>query len=65
MSDTINIQLIKLFNYREILEADACAVALSKWNLYYYELGMFLTMFNNRECEKIKDSLLLVRISNK
>lgn len=35
---------------------------LSKWNQFYYELGMLLTQLNNRECERIKDSLLSVRI---
>lgn len=45
---------------REILLADACTVVLNKWNPYYYELGMYLRRFNNRDCEMITDSLLLV-----
>ncbi|EFN74820.1 DNA replication complex GINS protein PSF3 [Camponotus floridanus] len=45
--------------YREILLADACTVVLNKWNPYYYELGMYLRKFNNRDCEIIIDSLLL------
>ncbi|KAG5323810.1 PSF3 protein, partial [Acromyrmex charruanus] len=45
--------------YREILLADACTVVLNKWNPYYYELGMYLRKFNNRDCEMIIDSLLL------
>jgi len=45
---------------REILLADACTVILNKWNPYYYELGMYLRKFNNRDCEMIIDSLLLV-----
>ncbi|XP_011689884.1 PREDICTED: DNA replication complex GINS protein PSF3 [Wasmannia auropunctata] len=45
--------------YREILLADACTVVLNKWNPYYYELGMCLRKFNNRDCEIIIDSLLL------
>ncbi|XP_077281770.1 DNA replication complex GINS protein PSF3 [Temnothorax americanus] len=45
--------------YREILLADACTVVLNKWNPYYYELGMYLRRFNNRDCEMIIDSLLL------
>lgn len=46
--------------FREILLADACTVVLNKWNPYYYELGMYLRKFNNRDCEMIIDSLLLV-----
>ncbi|XP_029177207.1 DNA replication complex GINS protein PSF3 [Nylanderia fulva] len=45
--------------YREILLADACTVVLNKWNPYYYELGMYLKKFNNRDSEMIIDSLLL------
>ncbi|KYQ46605.1 DNA replication complex GINS protein PSF3 [Trachymyrmex zeteki] len=45
--------------YREILLADACTVVLNKWNPYYYELGICLRKFNNRDCEMIIDSLLL------
>lgn len=48
--------------YREILLADACTVTLNKWNPHYYELGMYLKKFNNRDCEMIIDSLLLVRV---
>lgn len=46
--------------HREILLADACTVVLNKWNPFYYELGMYLRSFNNRDCEMIIDSLLLV-----
>ncbi|KAH0955871.1 hypothetical protein HN011_006391 [Eciton burchellii] len=45
--------------YREILLADARTVVLNKWNPYYYEVGMYLKKFNNRDCEMIIDSLLL------
>lgn len=58
---SISIDIPKTYKerYREILLADACAVELSKWNLYYYELGMYLRKFNNRDSEMIIDSLLL------
>lgn len=48
------------FCYREILAADACTVILNKWNPHYYEVGMYLKKFNNRDCEMMMDSLLLV-----
>ncbi|XP_012055146.1 PREDICTED: DNA replication complex GINS protein PSF3 [Atta cephalotes] len=57
----ISIDIPKTYKegYREILLADACTVVLNKWNPYYYELGMYLRKFNNRDCEMIIDSLLL------
>lgn len=56
----VNIDLPKVYkeNYREILEADACAVPLNKWNLYYYEVGMYLRNFNIRESEKLTETLI-------
>ncbi|KYN22154.1 PREDICTED: DNA replication complex GINS protein PSF3 [Trachymyrmex cornetzi] len=57
----ISVDIPKTYKegYREILLADACTVVLNKWNPYYYELGMYLRKFNNRDCEMIIDSLLL------
>ncbi|KYM92815.1 DNA replication complex GINS protein PSF3 [Atta colombica] len=57
----VSIDIPKTYKegYREILLADACTVVLNKWNPYYYELGMYLRKFNNRDCEMIIDSLLL------
>ncbi|KAJ8937969.1 hypothetical protein NQ318_003729 [Aromia moschata] len=34
--------------YREILEADACAVDLHKFNLYFYELGSYAKRFDRK-----------------
>ncbi|XP_070156820.1 DNA replication complex GINS protein PSF3 [Polyergus mexicanus] len=57
----VSVDIPKIYKegYREILLADACTVVLNKWNPYYYELGMYLRKFNNRDCEMIIDSLLL------
>jgi len=38
---------------------------LNKWNPYYYEVGMYLKKFNNRDCEMIIDSLLLVSLQDR
>ncbi|XP_076236861.1 DNA replication complex GINS protein PSF3 [Calliopsis andreniformis] len=56
----VSIDVPKIYKegYREILEADADAVVLSKWNLYFYELGMHVQKFSNRDSEYIKESLL-------
>ncbi|KAK0180941.1 hypothetical protein PV327_003270 [Microctonus hyperodae] len=56
----VSIEIPKYYKegYREILQADGCVVMLSKWNPFYYELGMLLTQLNNHDCERIKDSLL-------
>lgn len=35
-------------SYRDILQADACAVDLHKLNLYYYELGAHLKHFDKK-----------------
>ncbi|XP_076267902.1 DNA replication complex GINS protein Psf3 isoform X1 [Rhynchophorus ferrugineus] len=35
--------------YREILKADATAVDLHKFNLYFYELGSYVKYFDRRE----------------
>ncbi|KAL0107810.1 hypothetical protein PUN28_014826 [Cardiocondyla obscurior] len=56
---TVDIPKTYKKGYREILLADACTVVLNKWNPYYYELGMYLSKFNNSDCEMIIDSLLL------
>ncbi|KAF7996266.1 hypothetical protein HCN44_001898 [Aphidius gifuensis] len=55
----VSIEIPKYYKegYREILEADACAVTLSRWNPCYYELGMLLNQFTNAETEKIPASL--------
>lgn len=45
---------------REILEADADAIVLSKWNPFYYEIGMHVRKFNDRDSEQITESLLQV-----
>ncbi|XP_034944077.1 DNA replication complex GINS protein PSF3 [Chelonus insularis] len=57
----VSVEIPKVYkeSYREILEADACAVTLSKWNPYYYELGMLVAQLNSRESESIKNSLIL------
>lgn len=34
--------------YREILEADPCALDLHKLGLYFYELGSYVRQFDNR-----------------
>lgn len=57
----VNVDIPKTYRegYREILAADACTVILNKWNPHYYEVGMYLKKFNNRDCEMMMDSLLL------
>lgn len=35
-------------SYREILKADACAIDLHKFNLYFYELGSHLKHFDRK-----------------
>ncbi|XP_012272189.1 DNA replication complex GINS protein PSF3 [Orussus abietinus] len=57
---TVTIDIPKMYKeaHREILKADACAVELSKWNLYYYEVGIQLAKCNHTESEKIADILL-------
>nr|XP_031829214.1 DNA replication complex GINS protein PSF3 [Nomia melanderi] len=56
----LNIELPKIYKegYREILEADADAVVLSKWNPYFYELGMYVQRYNDKESKQIADCLL-------
>ncbi|XP_066594338.1 DNA replication complex GINS protein PSF3 [Prorops nasuta] len=56
----VNVDIPKVYKdgYREILNADACAVTLSKWNHFYYELGMHLRKLKNRDCENITECLL-------
>ncbi|XP_046752353.1 DNA replication complex GINS protein PSF3 [Diprion similis] len=44
--------------YREILTADACAVALNKWSCYFYEFGIHLAQYENNDCKSIQDLLL-------
>ncbi|KAG8041901.1 hypothetical protein G9C98_007205 [Cotesia typhae] len=58
----VSVEIPKYYRegYRDILYADACTVTLSKWNQHYYELGMLLTQLNNRESEKIKETLILI-----
>ncbi|KAL3286852.1 hypothetical protein HHI36_001340 [Cryptolaemus montrouzieri] len=42
--------------YREILKADACAVDLHKFNLYYYEFGSYVRNFDRKN--NVADILL-------
>ncbi|XP_028139840.1 DNA replication complex GINS protein PSF3 [Diabrotica virgifera virgifera] len=42
--------------YREILKADACAVDLHKFNLYFYELGSNIKHFDRKE--EVHETLL-------
>lgn len=51
---------IYMYFIREILEADADVIVLSKWNPYYYELGMHVKKFGDRDLEQIAGSLLQV-----
>ena len=44
--------------FREILEADDDAIVLSRWNPFYYELGMHVRKFNGKDSEIIAESLL-------
>ncbi|XP_015109813.1 DNA replication complex GINS protein PSF3 [Diachasma alloeum] len=57
----VSVEIPKFYKegYREILEADASAVTLSKWSQHYYELGMLVRQFNHRDCERIIESLVL------
>ncbi|KAG6804637.1 DNA replication complex GINS protein PSF3 [Apis mellifera caucasica] len=55
---SIDIPNIYKEGYREILEADADAIVLSKWNPFYYEIGMHVRKFNDRDSEQITESLL-------
>lgn len=59
-SRIISIEIPKIYRetYREILQADAGAITLSKWNPFFYELGMQLRKFPNRESEIITPMLL-------
>ncbi|XP_053995922.1 DNA replication complex GINS protein PSF3 isoform X1 [Hylaeus anthracinus] len=56
----VTVQIPNIFKegYREILEADADAVTLSKWNPYFYELGIHVQKFGDRESDQITESLL-------
>ncbi|XP_015610187.1 DNA replication complex GINS protein PSF3 [Cephus cinctus] len=45
-------------SYREILNADACAIELSKWNTYFYEFGLHVAKFDHPDCEKLPELLL-------
>lgn len=47
---------------REILEADAEVIVLSKWNPFYYELGMHVRKLSDKDYEIITESLLRVSI---
>lgn len=44
--------------YRQILKADATAVDLHKFNLYFYELGAYVKNFDRRR--DVADTLLNV-----
>ncbi|XP_003707523.2 DNA replication complex GINS protein PSF3 [Megachile rotundata] len=56
----VSVDIPKIYKegYREILKADADAVVLSKWNPFFYELGMHVRKLNDRDSEQITDSLL-------
>ncbi|KAJ8912866.1 hypothetical protein NQ315_007998 [Exocentrus adspersus] len=45
----VQLELPKIFKqtYQEILKADACAVDLHKFNLYFYELGSYVKHFDS------------------
>ena len=45
--------LTYFLSHREILKADACAVHLYKFNLFYYEFGMRLAELDNSESAAI------------
>ena len=45
-------------SYREILQADACAVELNKLNHHYYELGLQLPQLSEDERRKLPEFLL-------
>lgn len=57
----VNIDIPKVYKeaFREMLEADATAIMLSKWNLHYYELGMKLARISSQEGDRILESLYL------
>ncbi|XP_043260765.1 DNA replication complex GINS protein PSF3 [Colletes gigas] len=55
---SVDVPSIYKEGYREILEAAADAVGLSKWNPYFYELGIYVQKFGARESELITKSLL-------
>lgn len=64
-SQLISCELPKIYreSYREILQADPCAVDLIKWNQYYYELGLKLRRINmtnvgDEETRRIAEFLL-------
>lgn len=44
----IQPELPKIYRlaYQEILKADACAVDMHKFNLYFYELGSYIKHFD-------------------
>lgn len=48
--------------YREILKADACAVDLHKFGLFFYELGAYAKKFDSRE--DVSKILIHVSIMN-
>lgn len=58
----ISSDIPKIFkdSYREILNADACAVELNKWNPYYFELGSRLPMLSSSESQDL--SLFLSKV---
>lgn len=57
---TCEIPKIYKDSYKDILHAEACAVGLSKWNQYFYELGLKLPQTNSEEVQKIPEFLLEV-----
>jgi GINS complex subunit 3 len=58
----INCEIPKIFkdSYKEILQADACSVELSKWNQYFYELGLRLPRTSIDDSQKLAEFLLEV-----
>ncbi|CAK9806409.1 DNA replication complex GINS protein PSF3 [Anthophora plagiata] len=59
-NSVVSIDIPKIYTegYREILEADADAITLSKWNPFFYELGMLVRNFSDRNSEEITKCLL-------
>ncbi|KAK1123753.1 hypothetical protein K0M31_008448 [Melipona bicolor] len=59
-NSVVSVDIPKIYKegYREILEADAEVIVLSKWNPFYYELGMHVRKFSDRDYEIITESLL-------
>lgn len=47
----VNPELPKIYReaYREILKADACAVDLHKFSLFFYELGSHIKRFDKKQ----------------